>query len=70
MKNGRETGKNNENKSKLGKADYITPGRTEDFLYIMKIVIKGSPGGRFEHLGVETGSKIHAEHDEHSEIIS
>ena len=30
----------------------------------------GSPRGRFERLGVETGSKLHARHDEHSEIAS
>ena len=35
-----------------------------------KISIKRAPGGRFEHLGVETGWKIHARHDGHSEIIN
>ena len=35
-----------------------------------KIVINGSLRGRFEHLWVQTGSKLHARHDEHSEIIS
>ena len=35
-----------------------------------KIVLTGSPRGRFEHSGVLPGSKLHARHDEHSEIIS
>ena len=34
------------------------------------VTINGSPQGRFEHLGVETGSKLHARHDGNSEIIS
>ena len=35
-----------------------------------KIILNGSPRGRFEHSGVLPGAKLHAEHDEHSEIIS
>ena len=35
-----------------------------------KIISNGSPRGRFEHSGVLPGSKLHARHDEHSEIIN
>ena len=35
-----------------------------------KILITGSPRAHFEHLGVQPGSKLHARHDGHSEIIS
>ena len=35
-----------------------------------KILITGSPQTHFDHLGVQPGSKLHARHDEHSEIIS
>ena len=44
--------------------------RIPNFLQNTKIVINGSPQGRFEHLGVETAWKIHARHGEHSEIIN
>ena len=47
-----------------------TKKRIPNFLQNTKIVINSSPRGRFEHLGVETGSKLHARHDGHSEIIS
>ncbi len=35
-----------------------------------KIVLNGSPRTHFEHSGLETGSKKHAGHHGHSEIIS
>ena len=35
-----------------------------------KILITGCPQAHFEHLGVQPGSKLHARHDGHSEIIS
>ena len=34
-----------------------------------KILLTVSPRAHFEHLGVETGSILHARHDGHSEII-
>ena len=35
-----------------------------------KNVLNGSPRAHFEHSGLETGSKKHAGHHGHSEIIS
>ena len=35
-----------------------------------KIVLNGSPRAHFEQTGLETGSKKHAGHHGHSEIIS
>ena len=35
-----------------------------------KIVLNGSPRTHFEHSGLETGSKKHAGHHGHSEIIN
>ena len=35
-----------------------------------KIILNGSPRGRFEHSGVLPGAKLHAEHDGNSEIIN
>ena len=35
-----------------------------------KIILNGSPRGRFEHSGVLPGAKLHAEHDGNSEINS
>ena len=35
-----------------------------------KIVSNGSPRAHFEHSGLETGSKKHAGHHGHSEIMS
>ena len=36
----------------------------------LKIFLKGSPRGRFEHSGVLPGAKLHARHDGNSEIFS
>ena len=35
-----------------------------------KIALNGSPQAHFEHSGLETGSKKHAGHHGHSEIIN
>ena len=35
-----------------------------------KIVLTGSPRGRFEHSGVLPGAKCHVEHDGNSEIMN
>ena len=35
-----------------------------------KIILNGSPRGRFEHSGVLPGAKLDAEHDGNSEIMS
>ena len=35
-----------------------------------KIILNGSPRGRFKHPGVLPGAKLHARHDGNSEILS
>ena len=49
----------------------LEPERMETvFCKDTKILLNGSPQGRFEHSGVLPRAKLHAQHDGNSEIIN